>query len=307
MNSPVGLPDPIQTRFMAFVPLAALAALAGTTTALYQSAQVNRDKPRTFATITQPSKPQPSKPSPPTQISMAKPKTIVLGSSSYVGNGSAGKNRSKRRTSNRVVSAPASRGTNYMNTPPRLVGNGHKLTISHCEPFIAVNMTAAGALAYATSPIIPASFNYLTGIANNFGKWTWKRLVLHYVPSCPTTADGEVALGTYYDRQDAVAATFVQVTQMQGGVSTPPWGGGPFTGSGAVRVDIDCSRFDKPRYSFIGTTPFNALTTSDQNNYCPVSMARATQGNTAGGAIMGRVWAEYTVELIDPIPSGINP
>lgn len=234
---------------------------------------------------------------------MAKTKYAIVGASAYK---QGGQSNRRRRRANRTVTAPAARGTNYFNSPPKLNGNGSKLLVSHCEPFVAVNMTAAGVLSYATSPMIPASLGYLSGVAANFGKWSWRRLVLHYVPSCPTTADGEMAFGTYFDRQDAVAATFVQVTQMQGGVATPPWGGGPFTGPGAVRIDVDCSRFDKPRYSYIGSAAFAALTTSDQNNYCPVSMARATQGNTAGGAIMGRVWAEYTIELLDPIAAGLN-
>jgi hypothetical protein len=240
----------------------------------------------------------------PVPVVMVKKQPQVFGPSAYK-LGPRRKIRKKRRQ-NTMITAPVARGTSYFNAPPNLTGNGHRLVISHCEPFIAVNMTAAGVLNYATSPIIPAALNYLTGIAQNFSKYSWKRLSLHYVPSCPTNADGEMAFGTYFDRQDALAATFVQVSQMTGGVSTPPWGGGPFAGPGAVRIDIDCARFDKPRYSFLGTTPFAALSTSDQNNYCPVSMARATQGNTVGGSIMGRVWLSYTVELMDPIPSGLN-
>jgi len=308
MNSPVGLPDPIQTQTikLAFVPLAALAALAGTTTALYQSAAAT--KPREIKSLPNTIKPAPTRttPAPPLPV----PKQLFnYGTSAYMAKGSAkrGIPRNPRTRGNvRVVSAPSARGGNFMNRAPLLWGNGSKLTIRHCEPFVAVNFTAAGVLAYATSPIIPASMPYLTGVASNFGKWIWRRLTLYYVPSCPTTADGELALGTYYDRQDAIAATFVQVASMTGGVATPPWGGGPLTGPGAVRIEVDCGRFDKPRYSFMASAAFAALGSSDQNNYCPVSLARASQGNTAGGAILGRVWCEYTVELLDPIVPGIN-
>lgn len=202
--------------------------------------------------------------------------------------------------------APISRGVFTQNMAPSLSGVGSKLVVSHCEPFLAVNWTAAGVLNYATAPIIPASMPYLNGIAANFGKFTWKKLILYYTPSCPTTADGELAMGLYYDRQDAAAASFVQVSSMSCGVTSPPWGGGTISGPGSVSMRVDCNRFDKARYSYQTTATFGGQSLSDQNQYCPVSLARATQGNTVGGAILGRIWCCYTVELIDPIIAGIN-
>lgn len=286
---------------MAFVPLAALAALAGTTTALYQNA--TKDKNKKVIPVLQPTRTY--KPNQVVEVIPSKP--LVFGPSAYkMQRQSQRKRQSRQQRARRVVSAPTARGGITPNLPPRLSGNGQILRINHCEPFVAVNMTALGVLDYARSPLIPASMPYLTGVAANFGKWRWTKLVLYYVPSCPTSADGEMAFATIFDRQDAPSATFVQVASMTGGVTTPPWGGGPFAGPGAVRVVVDCSRFDKPRYSYMTTANFNALTASDQNNYCPVTLARATQGNTAGGAVMGRVWADYSIELLDPIVAGLN-
>lgn len=227
------------------------------------------------------------------------PKAVASSSSSGVA-------RRKIPRATQMVVQPTSRGGVTRNTIPRSLPTLSGLTISHCEPFATTTLTAAGVLSYSTLAIIPSVFSYLNGIAANFAKYTWLKLHIYYVPSCPTSTQGECAMGNYYDWQDAGGATFLQTAQMKNGISFPPWGGGPEFGADAVTIDVDVKDFDKPRYNYVTVATFNALTSSDKNNYAPVNLAIATQGSTAAVSIAGRIWIGYTIRLIDPIPSGIN-
>jgi hypothetical protein len=198
------------------------------------------------------------------------------------------------------IRPPASTGSIVRN--PQL----RTLVVSHSEPFFGVALTAAGALNFNRAAIIPAVFPYLAGIASNFSRYKWRRLRIYYVPSCPTSTQGEVALGTVDSFEDANAATFVQVATMSHGISFPPWGGTIDRGPDAITLDIDCNRFEKPRYNYVATTQFNSYSNPEKDSVTPILLCLATQGSTAAVTIAGRVWISYTIELIDPIPAGVN-
>lgn len=205
------------------------------------------------------------------------------------------------------VTVPASSGFITRNRAPRAnYGNSGTLTINHCEPFSTAPLLAAGALSYNTLPVIPSFIPWLSGLAANFGKWRWLKMRVYYVPSCPTSTQGEVAMGFYYDQTDAIAASFVQVSSMDKAVAFAPWMGASSTGGTAVQSIANCQQFDKPRYNYIGSAAYTALPSNDKNPYTPIILAVATQGSTAAVTIAGRFWVEYTVELLDPIVSGIN-
>lgn len=212
----------------------------------------------------------------------------------------------KRKRTTNIVRAPVTQGGISRNSMPTMSASGASLRITHCEPFQSQGLTATGTLNTFTTAMIPAVMPYLNGIAGNFGKWRWVRCLVFYVPSCPTSTSGEMAMGQSFDRQDAAAFTYLQCASLNGGVSFPPWAGGPPFGPGSVSTFIDCSRFDKPRYAYTSITTFSALTSSDQNNYCPVTLAFASQGSTPAVATAGRFWCAYTIDLMDPIVAGIN-
>jgi len=209
-------------------------------------------------------------------------------------------------SAHRTIRESMAAGAITRNFPSRSLSSSEGLILSHCEPLLAPGLNAAGALAYSTNAIIPPIFPYLIGIAQNFSKYRWLKLHFYYVPACPTSTLGEIAMSNFYDWQDASAATFIQTAQMKNGVSFPPWGGGEEYGANAVTIDVDCKDFDKARYLYIQVAAFNALSTSDRNNYAPVNLAFATQGSTAAVSLAGRIWCSYTIQMLDPIPTGLN-
>lgn len=203
-----------------------------------------------------------------------------------------------------IVRAPVSLGGISRNGTPKIKSDPHGMTITHSENISTMPLTALGVLNYFRLALIPALCPYLNGLASNFGKWKWLKLRIRYVPACPSNLDGESVMGLTFDRQDAAAATFVQVASMSHSISFPPWGG--FNGGQSVVMDVDCNRFDKNRYSFMFPAAFAGLSPSDQNNYCPVTANFATQGSTAGSTVGGRIWLDYTVQLTDPVLPAVN-
>jgi hypothetical protein len=290
---------------MALIPPAILAALLGASVG-NAIKQANNPRPKNRITL----EPFPGNDySPPgatnaTMVKSTPVKKVVDQAVQRIMAGSAQSIRKKKQPRNRRSA------TNAISQPMGKAGitrniafNG--LTLSHTEPFGSISMTALGALNYFGTPMLPWNFPFLLGIAANFSKYTWLRLRVYYVPSCPTTTQGECALGTYFDQQDAIAASFIQVSQMKGGISFPPWGGGPEFGKDAVCIEYDVQNFDKPRYNYISQGSWTGLSLSDRNNYTPASLAVASQGSTAA-SFAGRLWCNYTIRLIDPIPAGVN-
>jgi hypothetical protein len=216
------------------------------------------------------------------------------------------RSKNPQYNSTRGIIAPTTRGGVTRNLPPRSLMSNGGMVISHCEPFAVATLNVSGAIKYDTVALIPCILPYLNGIASNFSKFTWLKLRVYYVPSCPTTTAGEIAMGNYYDFQDAIAATFVQVAQMKNGISYPPWAGGTDYGNQSVAIEVDCKDFDKPRYNYVNGTTFTALSNSDKNNYSPVNLAMITQGSAVAVPTAGRWWCAYTIRLLDPILAGIN-
>lgn len=206
----------------------------------------------------------------------------------------------------KVLRAPASRGGINRSSNAIIVNNVDMMVITHREPFTTIPLTVGGVLNYQRVAIAPLIFPYLNGLASNYSMYKWVKLHFYYVPSCSTSTEGEIALGLVYDRQDASSASFTQVATMTGGVSSTPWGGGPRYGSEAISVTTNCNLFPLKYYNYMAAAAFSALSLSDQNSYCPVSLCAASQGSTDAVALAGRVWCEYKVELVHHITPGIN-
>ena len=218
------------------------------------------------------------------------------------------KRQASRRRNGATTTAtqmPVSMGGISRIGTPQVASHARGLTITHSENVSTLPLNALGALNYFTLQLIP-TLPYLKGVAQNFGKWKWLKLRIRYVPACPATTEGECAMGLYFDRQDAIAATFLQVSSMHKAISFPPWGGFSNNGASTVTIDVDCTEFDKNRYSYMTSANFAALSASDENNYCPVSLALATQGSTTAVPVGGRIWFDYTIQLTDPIVPAIN-
>lgn len=233
--------------------------------------------------------------------------TVPVGSrnASYRGP-SNGSLRVSSRGTPRYITAPAARGSIVRNPQPmfRNLGEGG-LIFSHAEPFTTFPLTALGALNTQRIAMIPPLLPYLNGIAQNFSKYCYASFEIYYVPVCPSDTEGEIVMGLSYERLDNIG-TFLQLATKDKAVSFSPWLGSTSTGTGNPSIMVDCTKFEKPWYPYVSQTSFNSAAVNDQTSLCPFSFDGASQGSTVAVATAGRVWARYTIKLIEPVPAAIN-
>lgn len=306
MNSPVALRDPIQTRkFMALVPIAALAALAGTTAALYQSAERNQRKNSLPITSQLP------RPTPIVRDPVDYSNNQLMATRTNKKKKQTGK-RNQRVMATRVVKVPTSGGVIFSNpTQPNFRTYGDSTIVRNTEIVANINFNAtAGLFSTFSDAMIAQLPSWLTPIADNYSKWRWRSVTVIYIPSCPTSTSGRVAMSMAYDRNDAAPASVTAITQGYRAIVFPPYAG--YEGahllnsgrnnniSGAIFMDVDVSRFDKAWYPTINGTAFSALSTTIQNIYCPCSYVIGSDGGPAG-ATAGSLYLKYEIEFIEPI------
>lgn len=212
------------------------------------------------------------------------------------------------------VRPPVSGGIVSRQRIPRLNTRGSSTIVSNTELALSIVQAAAGGFNTSGIPLIPSQFSWLAGISDLYSKFRFLKLDLIYIPKCPTSTPGIVAMALTYDRNDAGPGNRTAVSQCHKAVSFPPYAG--FDGAmflnsdkgseTAISVSLDVGRVDKPWYATIGTVAFTALSPIDQNQFCPASW---TQGNDSGAAVgvnIGDLFVKYVVEFIEPINPTMN-
>jgi len=211
------------------------------------------------------------------------------------------------------VSSPISTGVVMKRNTPSIVNRNESVIISNCEPYFTVTSGPTPAFVNTSGAIIPSQVLWLNGIAVNYSRWRWLKFDLFYVPSVSTSTTGEQAGGFQYDRGDLAPATFAQLQQFTHSVTSPVWAGATssaaFNGQalpGSVHMSLDVAKFNGIFYRYILAASLATLNTTDQNVYVPATFVGGNQGNTNVNTLMGRWYAKYVVELIEPITPGLN-
>ena len=225
--------------------------------------------------------------------------------------------RQQRATTTRVVIPPTSGGVIYSNpSMPNFRTYGDSTIVRNTEVVsnVAFN-AAAGAFAGYSDALIAELPSWLTQLADLYSKWRWRSLTVIYIPSCPTSTSGRVAMCMSYDRNDAAATSVTQITQGYKAIVFPPYAG--YEGAhvmnsgrnnnvaGAILMEVDTSRFDKIWYPTINGTAFSALAATVQNTYCPCSYVIGSDGGPAGAAA-GNIYLKYEIEFIEPVNPTMN-
>lgn len=221
-----------------------------------------------------------------------------------------------------AITAPAASAGILRNRAPMVRSNGASTITEHCEPIQDVG--TGSALALARVDLTPSTFPWLNTMAQNFSKFKWHYLQLFYIPSCPTTTPGSVAVGLTYDDLDSSVGpgiTFNQIAVLNRSVVAPVWAGA--SGSAylhrpgfavppdAVCVEVDTDKLDKPYYKYATQAQLSNLIQNAQglaasSIYIPCSYNLAITQGAAAGTLVGRVFAKYRIELIEPVPAALN-
>lgn len=209
-------------------------------------------------------------------------------------------------------SAIVNRGRNM----PRMTTNGDSVIVQNTEVLRAFNTSAAFAL--TTHPLIASNPTWLRGVALNFSRYRWRRLRLIYVPACPTSTTGQIAMGLSYDASDPAASGIDQIQAMYHSVSGPFWAGFEGTGllggaqrsvaslPGAMAIEVDCDRIGQTYWRVLPITGYDSLGGSDKDVFLPVQLFVGRTGGPAIDVTAGNLFVQYEVELIEPIPTLLN-
>lgn len=211
-------------------------------------------------------------------------------------------------------SAIVRRGENV----PQITQKGNTTTICNTEQLATVVTAAAGAFATARAVLLPGNFQWLSGVASSFSKWRWRYLRLIYIPTCPATTTGQVAMGLGYSHLDLPPISMLQATAVHESTTGPVWAGyegstllnqfGKPAGQGAVVTELDINRLGGAMgtawYRYITTTIFGPLPNTEKDIYSPGYVDISSAGGLAGQ--VGVVYVEYCIDLIEPTIAVLN-
>lgn len=213
------------------------------------------------------------------------------------------------------VTVPSVGGAIYRPRIPRLIGSRNGVTIANTERFAVVATAALGATASTRVDITPCNLPWLNGVALNYSKFRWLNLQVYYIPACPTSQFGQLAMGYVYDVNDSIAGNSVFLTQqLYHSVSGPVWAG--YEGAsglgsnsysiprGALAMTLDTSKLEKPYYKYATLAQIGGMSGPEAGTYIPASVLIATDAGVA--ATVGNLLVKYEVELIEPVPAALN-
>lgn len=120
---------------------------------------------------------------------------------------------------------------------------------------------------------------------------------------------------------DATPTTAAQMSALQRYTTGPVWNGYQVAGvmsncyaklpDGSIAVDVDCTKFEKPWYSYVDAATFNvqsAASLPTANIFSPARLIVAGDSGTTAtpGVVVGRLYASYVIELVQPEASAVN-
>jgi len=213
-----------------------------------------------------------------------------------------------------VVKAPVASGSLLRRTRvPQIRTTSEGTIISNTEPLVSMDMLASGAVQTKRLIFHPSAFPWLASLAGSYSRFRWKLLEFIYIPTCPTSTEGYHNLYLGYDFLDPEPTSMQQAEEAYRSISHPIWSGAEGAtsmqtgrhGAGAVVCTVDTTRINN-YYRFTTLTSFNALTAINKNIMCP-GYCQSTTVNGAPFVNAGRIYCRYTIELVEPIPSALNP
>lgn len=226
---------------------------------------------------------------------------------------------------NRPVRGPPRLVMSKQLTPPAaagaIVGRAHpkfengprgEFRYTMTEELQPIN-TASAAFLGLNQALIPSTFPWGAGLAINFSKYRFLKLRYIYIPMCSVNTPGGLTLGVEYETSDSTPTTLAQASALFGAVSSAYWGGIEGTAmlgdinrvaNGAVYVDVDVKRAQKPWYPFTTSTNYAASTV--KNTFSMGQVVAVCDGGPTPNVAAGRIYVQYRIELVEPIPSALN-
>jgi hypothetical protein len=202
------------------------------------------------------------------------------------------KNRSNKNGAalTQSVTAPvaAFRSMNYR--APSFKNTEKSVMISHKELIGNISSSATTAQLGSTSinPGLPNVFPWLSIISQGYEKYKFHSLRFYYLTRCGTYTNGEFAFAVDFDPQDSLPNSENAFTSYAGVVATAAWKD--------VTLEVRSPLVKQERFIRSTLIPGTDIKTYDVGNL----ITCLTDSGTSTYTPWGKLWAEYTVELINP-------
>ncbi len=200
--------------------------------------------------------------------------------------------------------APVAMSIRQGTQPPRMSSttarNGDlRVRVRHRE-YIAdiLGSVAYAVTSFSINPGLPATFPWLSQLANLFESYRFNKLVFQYRTQAATAATGKAMLSVDWDAADATPTSKVQQLQERTKMDDASW----------KNFDLPCDLADLLKFGVQRYTRSAGLSANlDIKTYDVGNLLVGTQGQ-AGTAAIGELWVEYDLELITPQTSdGLAP
>jgi len=230
------------------------------------------------------------------------------------------KNKSARRVAQRVprqTFAPVAMGgnvTKQRTNLPLVSGIGKEMLVQNFE-LIGPYPTQAGTPIFQANNLrlnagIVLNFPWLSNIALNYSKFSWRFLRFIYVPAVSTTTAGSVWMDCHYDNADSAPTTMAQVMQDDSSSSGPAWIGGSISAAKAfskellfdqmVYVDVDCTKFTQNWFYCRKT---DGATDADT---IPAKFYYGNDSTIPAAVIPGNLYVAYICAFTEPVAPAVN-
>nr|UHS71665.1 MAG: putative coat protein P3 [Sobemovirus sp.] len=218
----------------------------------------------------------------------------------------------------RQVKAPATAGLVLGRSVPYLRSADEVAHVSNVETILQLTVGAASVSAVVQmAPFALGS--WLNGLAVNWSKWRLRKLRFFYIPTCPTSTPGSIHMGLQYDSMDSAPTNVNAISATYRYTSGPVWSG--FQAASvlshperapppeAICCEVDVTRLTLPWYPYVTQTNFTQqglVAISTQNSYAPGRLVLVMADGPTTSVAAGRLYAQYSIELIEPVASSQN-
>jgi hypothetical protein len=169
-------------------------------------------------------------------------------------------------------------------------GPSTKCIINHREYLRDILGSVAFAVtAFSVNPGLPGSFPWLSAIASNFEKYSFRKLRFLFETMRATTADGTVLQAIDYDAADAAPVNKTAMMSYSGAMRSAPW----------AESEIHARQLDLQRLKQFYVRTGNLPANQDIKTYDVGTYFIGTVG-MSGPETVGELYVEYEVELMTP-------
>jgi len=199
----------------------------------------------------------------------------------------------KRNARRGAGNAPVARGNQTTKVGPKFTPRPDGgISVSNTE-FLCDMLDDKSIQGYDTNPGL-AVYPWLCRVAQNYESYRFTKLVYHYTPTCSSSTAGIVVMAADYDASDGAPGDKQTISSYNGSQRGNVWN----------KLSMSIRPRPNPIWYFVSPDQ-NTInpTGTDIKLYEPAKLWYGVFNGPGGGATVGELSVEYTVEFRDPATS----